>query len=490
MKLNKLIYIALSAIVTVVAACNKNHDDSSTTVYTTSNASTLVTAFSLKANTAVMTNLDSVYFTVDPERRVIYNADSLPMGTNVTKLLTSVTFYSAIQSATYIAQYTSGGVTKTDTIKYTDSSTDSINFSGKVTLKVVSYDGNNTAEYDVKVNVHKVDPDTIVWSPTARRDLPGSGNNNLHQRTVESDGHYYCLLQTSQGFYISDAETPAGPWSTQAITWGFVPDVETFAATDSEFFILDTDGYLHKSSDLITWNATGDRWKNIIGTYQDRVLGLTTDTRPKHDEYPRRATFTPTPADTLFPVSGYSQLISIDPDWAVNPQALMAGGYLANGTLSDRTWGYDGDTWAIVSSNRSVLPPLTDVTLVPYLVTKTPYYGGKTTQSVVWLLFGGFTQTGAANRVTYQSSNMGITWTKAANGMQLPSFIPDFGRAQAFVHYITLPLQSAAPRRVSQPVTSWKCPYIYLFGGMTANGTLHNNVWTGVLNRLSFKPIY
>ena len=36
---------------------------------------------------------------------------------------------------------------------------------------------------------------------------------------------------------------------------------------------------------------------------------------------------------------------------------------------------------------------------------------------------------------------------------------------------------------------SWECPYIFLFGGHTADGRLSNTVWRGVLERLRFTPL-
>ena len=38
-------------------------------------------------------------------------------------------------------------------------------------------------------------------------------------------------------------------------------------------------------------------------------------------------------------------------------------------------------------------------------------------------------------------------------------------------------------------IINWDCPYIYLYGGLDAQGTLHNSVWRGVINRLTFVPI-
>lgn len=35
----------------------------------------------------------------------------------------------------------------------------------------------------------------------------------------------------------------------------------------------------------------------------------------------------------------------------------------------------------------------------------------------------------------------------------------------------------------------WDCPYIYIFGGLSDAGTLNDEVWRGVLNRLTFVPL-
>ncbi|MDE6288980.1 MAG: hypothetical protein K2M00_09380, partial [Muribaculaceae bacterium] len=43
--------------------------------------------------------------------------------------------------------------------------------------------------------------------------------------------------------------------------------------------------------------------------------------------------------------------------------------------------------------------------------------------------------------------------------------------------------------KISKPSETWECPYIYLFGGINAEGNTSNNVWRGVINRLKFKPV-
>ncbi len=49
---------------------------------------------------------------------------------------------------------------------------------------------------------------------------------------------------------------------------------------------------------------------------------------------------------------------------------------------------------------------------------------------------------------------------------------------------------SGMASRIDKPVTSWECPYIFLFGGTAADGSLIPGVTRGVINRFTFKPIY
>ena len=50
-----------------------------------------ISAFSLQADKEVLDNLENVFFTIDLENGLIYNADSLPKGTDVSKLKVKIT---------------------------------------------------------------------------------------------------------------------------------------------------------------------------------------------------------------------------------------------------------------------------------------------------------------------------------------------------------------------------------------------------------------
>ena len=68
------------------AGCNSEKEDIATVSY----SSVAVEGFSLAADDSVLANLDSVFFTIDLNNALIFNADSLPVGTDVSKLVVKV----------------------------------------------------------------------------------------------------------------------------------------------------------------------------------------------------------------------------------------------------------------------------------------------------------------------------------------------------------------------------------------------------------------
>ena len=137
----------------------------------------------------------------------------------------------------------------------------------------------------------------------------------------------------------------------------------------------------------------------------------------------------------------------------------------------------------------------------------------------VLLAFGGTLTDGECNGNVYLSRDMGITWKKGDSYLQLPKYMPATSGADILVFYTTayngffsqgnsarsggrrwiempvaqLPsiyLPGAAPlSRAIAPVTTWDCPFLYMFGGTDADGALQNVVWRGVVNHFTFQPL-
>lgn len=496
------LYLFSAIVLTAVYACNSDSDDSSYEEMLS--GSVRVTAFSLKEDDDVLSNLDSVFFTIDLDNYRIYNADSLPFGTNVTKIVPSI----SLGSSSVVELIVSNAKLQNDTtFNYLTNPDDTIDFSGNVVLRVVSADALTERKYDVSVNVHQTKPDSLYWNMMARRALPTTIANPTEQKAVEYNGKALCLAGGNGSYTIAVIDNPAlDGWDIAEVTFGFSPDVNSLTAADDTLYILDTEGNLYSSTDASGWTSCGVKWSAILGKYQSGIMGIEKrDGAFYHTGYPT-AVYTAEVADG-FPVSGISPLISFTTEWSDTPQAIITGGRTADGTLSNITWGFDGNKW--IELNTSDLPALEDVTLFPYFCYKTNSSNWTVTKHSVWFAMGGRDSDGAVSRNIYVSFDSGLHWHLGDEVMQLPEYIPSFAQAQALVFSETLyargttswqsypsrelpmwwTLADAELSRATKPVTEWECPYIYLFGGVDAQGNLHNDVWRGVINRLTFKPV-
>ncbi len=497
--------LAMTTAVMGFWGCNSSSDSTYETVMP---SSVMVTAFSLAENDSVLENLDSIYFSIDLVNAKIFNADSLPYGTNVSRLIVNITT-SGVGAANL--KFKSSETTDS-VVDYLTNSTDSIDFSyGPATLSLTAYDGVTTRDYEIKVNVHQVKPDSLVWSQVAKTKLPTTFSAVGAQKTTQMAGTLYCLTKSSSNYCLASTDDPgANSWTTKSVSFGFTPNVESFNATNDALYILSSDGTLYKSSDEgQSWSSCGVEWNNIYGGYQDRLLG----NKKSGSTY----TFETYPASQSvelsedFPVSGTSEPLSFDVEWAVNPQIIIAGGCKADGSYSGDTWGYDGETWV----NLTVKPfpvGLKGIAVFPYFTYVTDTTNWAVTEYTTLYAIGGQTAQGTVNGSVYVSKDYGMTWNEADVLLQLPDYIPAMYSSQAFVYKSTLTSNSrstsdwismpsrdipgylqmpvaTSKSRVSTPITEWECPYVYLFGGVSASGVTYNTVWRGVINRLTFKPI-
>lgn len=503
------IYLLLGMMfASVLFSCG---DDDDTPISDSMLSSVAVTAFSLEADDSILENLDSVFFTIDLNKAEIYNADSLPKGTNVSHLAISMTYVNCSSAEFHV---TGGKVMKDSTFVY--SSGDSIDFTGDVKFTIVSQDLSAKRTYTIKVNVHQMEPDSLYWNRTSRRNLPAYSIAPKAQKTVQKGDSLYCMIHDIETYVLAvTGEPAANQWIQTKLTFPFEPKIETFTATSDALYMLDADNELYTSTNGLSWTACGTSWYSISGSYDNRLLGVIyEDGVYKHTEYPMSAGFVPYQVPDNFPISDVSPMVTISSKWAVSEQRMIIGGVTAYGEVIGDTWGYDGKEWGKIS--QKAMTPVKGATLIDYY-----YFSVDTennwavTEYPMLFAMGGMLSDGSVSKTVYISSDRGIKWNKAGDLMQLPIYIEAFANAQAFVYNSTLTTEGrstsstgwidmpatklpmwysiyeAAPQsRVTTAITSWECPYIYLFGGTDRYGNLHNNIWRGVVNRLSFKPLY
>lgn len=480
---------ALFAASALVAACNS--DDYEPAIITSENVE--VSAFSLTADSKVLANLDSVFFSIDLMNAEIFNADSLPYGTRVNKLIPKITTQSVS-----VAQLIVPRAGQADTIyNYLTNATDSIDFSnGPVQLRLVSQSGSVERTYRIKVNVHKVKSDSLQWGGAALSGLPGAAADATESRTIEYKGKYYTLSVNPEGYKIAIQDNPADASYTtitpiSPINTPFGMKVGTLHATTDAAYMLSVDGHLLKSDDdcLKNWTAADtEPWHDIVATYADQVIGSRKDASGNWtlEYYPSGKTQA---LPEGFPISGASQTISYRFDMSSSSNVLIVGGHTTSG-LTSACWSYDGDNWAKLTRSTQMLPVEAPV-VIPYFTTRTTSDWVTNSYSTL-VAFGGRNALGIISRDVYISYDFGIQWIKAGEVMQLPEYVPATVGAQAFVVDSELSVKSRSlfgPARITKPITSWNCPYIYVYGGYEASGDLSHKLWRAVINRYTFKPI-
>lgn len=487
------------ALTGMATSCNEKTEESTETTYMPSSTAA-VTQFTLKSRITKL-KLDSVFFSIDLNRGVIFNADSLPVGTDVSKLLPVIS-YTSSASAVKLT-YTSGGEKKE--LDYKSNPSDSIDFSSPVKLTVTAEDEKTTRDYTIKVNVHTQVPDSLVWDKLAVTPLPSLQGSPKAQKTVQFKSTTYTLLQEKDdSFTLAVADDVlAGKWTRHTPGFGFLPDVRTLTAMGDNLFMLDSSGVLHASADGLVWTSTGEVWTNIIGAYGDALLGMRNDGgRLVHTAWPKDSGIKEQPVDKDFPVSGYSDFVQFSNRWTTLPIGFMTGGCLADKSLTEKTWGFDGDSWEVLSSGMT--PAVEGASIVPYYVYRKTSSSLVQTEFSVWMLIGGRLADGNNNRTIYVSYDNGVNWYAADTQMQLPEYFPGLSYLDALM--VEWPKQASlegiwqtrSARRmppmarikyeVEDYEVSWDCPYIYIFGGLLDNGGQSDEVWRGVLNRLTFIP--
>lgn len=247
------IFICVSSVMT---SCLK--DDDNSIVYPTD-----ATIYSFSINdikTTIIRNKDTVSFTVDSKdypfsidqkAGLIFNSDSLPVRTDVSKVSLNIT------TAGGPVYYQKNGK---DTIW---TSADSLDFSNSSSVKPVIFTvyspdlQSATRQYKVWINVHKQYPDSLQWDPVRSSDFPGASITGK-QKAVLLDNTLYVFAQVGQGVKVTSTSVRDGrDWEPLADLNGIAStaDYASVIAFDHKLFIT-AGGKAYTSVDGTNWELT------------------------------------------------------------------------------------------------------------------------------------------------------------------------------------------------------------------------------------------
>lgn len=176
-------------------------------------------------------------FVINQSEGLIYNADSLPVGTDVSKVVVDIT---ADTYGIYI-------VAEQDSLWEAE---DSLNFNNPIQFKVVSEMGTWGRTYTAKINVHKQDPDSMTWTR-----LVGNFDTEIQrQKAVLANGNIYVFAEKEPQIVMTMTGTNNGKtWTApESIDIPAKADYSSVMVWGDRFYIL-ADNQLYTSSNGINW---------------------------------------------------------------------------------------------------------------------------------------------------------------------------------------------------------------------------------------------
>lgn len=244
--MKKSLAICLSMLMLVATSCMRDSDDVAMSPYA------ILRSFSigdLKSQYPTFTaeGVDtfetrtivgkSLPFSIDQAAGLVYNADSLPFATKVSKVVVNMELSGYAQ----IMNDSTG-------LFETFLSTDSIDFTTPRRFRITSLDAGHYKDYTISVNVHQVEPDKMVWNEYDPVD------DLLPQRAIEYNGEM-CLFGEKNGEPVLASSPLAGVPSWSVVPLEGLPataNLSTIRFFGGALYLVATDG-VYTSANAIEW---------------------------------------------------------------------------------------------------------------------------------------------------------------------------------------------------------------------------------------------
>lgn len=418
-------------------------------------------------------------FTIDQINRTITNKDSLPVGTYIDKVITSITY-----DAGMLAYKPKGS--ERDTIW---TSTDSIDFTDPVEFKVYAYSGVEGKPYTITINVHKQEPDTISWKKFDNN--PFSAGNLSEQKAVYANEKVYVFgkkndettcIEYTKVINVSvpgEKEPKDNPTPWTSVT-NVPTNIDTYSATawaGNIYFLAGTNKQLYKldaNSNEITSVGTetfemligGNDIKNELYVVKGGKSGIYKENTWTADANPFTQFPTGKPFFSNTTTASYNSNITSTVALCYN-QGTTANDTTAlvfNRMSSDNKWEE--------RIQNLPLPNLENVTMI--------YYDGK-----LYAFGGGYKEIKPFSQF-YCSTDNGLCWRPVTECMAFPAEVPDTEKPNK--EYINF------PNLYDTHHGNYSCAVTPKLENGTSRGNFIWIVWEdgsicrGRINRLGFTP--
>ena len=397
-------------------------------------------AFSL--SNSKISELANTSFTIDQKNGEIYNIDSLAYGTEISKVLSSIT-----ANAAYIEVMAEA---TNDTVYW--SSTDSIDFSKPVKLKVHSYDRSVQKTYTARLNVHQQNGSDFTWKMLTNK---ATNKAISGQKTISFSGVYYSYVKSGNDVLLFVSFDGGSIWLPQSMS-GFPsdPDLTNLLTFNDEIYITTLAGEIYKSTDGRNWSKKVSYVdieiavvETLLGARNETMNGLLSingglyyGTTTNMDTW----TISEKQIAPNFPVTGFGSASN-------HIGLILVGGITQDNELLNTTWLTAQDrVWIQTTDEKiNVLKKVEGPALT--------YYANK------YYLIGGRDDSGKYLEDMYVSATNGVTWAKA-NSLTITDYYEPRAYASVLVNENEL----------------------MLFGGVSEANNWLDDAWSGFLNEMKF----
>ena len=505
--INSIKILVLSAVVSLLLTSCLGDKESESVV--TGFYNNIVTAFSLSNNDDVAAGLSKYSFTIDnyglsdaaihakfPNDGIIFNADSLPYGTIADSIKVTMSF--AAPDSAYFTLYSLDGVLR----QYCDVAKDSaIYFASYPDARLhISARGNHKV-YHVKVNVHKVEGDTIKWRSTTENLWDNIAISDQRTDTIGSTLYWFVENGTSNQVSTADMRAKAKTWTEPAsvtVKGGDLLDLKSlYSWHDALYAVGKTSGALLTSTDGYNWEvASGDykftsilgnqlKTRDVYGHWNSDTLNAIINIDGAY-HFAVSADAKKWRIDNVipreFPISGFTRPISVAAranNGNLTSRLYIMGGVLADGSLTSSTWSCDGWSDAEEGCNWAEFPHLNLSGMQGASVIE--YTLDSNLPKTFWILHPGTDANGKIAQKMHYGRNYAILYYSEDSGVswhRLYDKYPKLADTSAFADI-------APSSGLCNPDTY----EIYFFGGKRADGSFDTHVWEGLLPSLNFIKI-
>ena len=459
----KTLAVFCSLIITAIATTSCLNKDEET-IELSPNAS--ITAFSIndietkytsktssgKDTTITVTVTGSEYpFVIDQNRRLIYNVDSLPVGTDVSRVVVNIT-----SDSNYIIIVNQKESNK-DSLWV---STDSINFESPIQMKVLALNNTLGHAYTTQINVHKQVPDSLTWSKLGSNIV---ATNAQKQKSVFFKNNILVACNIAdKAMMTSTSMTDGKSWTTPTEIPLTGVDISSLMVWGEKLYIL-ASNTLYVSNDGNTWQAVSGAplLKALVANYYESasVASLSAiSTNNKFVDTPDGVTWTEgNEVSANFPTENLSYAAITSTHNSSIYRKLVMGNNSATNDSVNNAWGKlsTENSWVEYTYNNNgyYCPNLENITMIHY--------------NDALYAFGGKSQNGTKKPFSnfYISNNNGANWKSISSLVKFPtSFATLYQNAGG--HY-------------SCTVDSNNFIWIIFSNS--------NEVWKGRINKLGFK---